>query len=318
MQLARRGQLSDMELRPLDYNPTLTATQLVKAGHGLVEVHVCAVGLNFKDLLNVLMPDEAAYVGGKVPLPWADFAGVVTAVPGREGIGDSRFANDDLVVGDRVFGMSGDMLRSRAVVPRAALARMPTGVTFEEAAHMPMVFMTVEYALAEQAKLRAGERILINSAAGGVGLAAIQYAKRVGAEVFASASLGKHEYLRSLGVSHISTSRDSDVFGREMRGMLGDDRVDVVLNSLTSGNYVEESVALLAPGGRFIEIGKRNIWSQERMKELRPDVVYKMHSLNELLPDEPERMVPMLENLTARVEAGDVRPLPMEVFEMRL
>ena len=173
--------------------------------------------------------------------------------------------------------------------------------------------MTVEYALAEQAKLQGGERILINSAAGGVGLAAIQYAKRVGAEVFASASLGKHEHLRSLGVRCISTSRDSDVFGQEMRDMVGTRGVDVVLNSLTSGNYVAESVGLLAPRGRFIEIGKRSIWSQEQTRELRPDVVYHTHSLNEVLPEEPERMVSMLENLAARAEAGDVQPLPMEV-----
>ena len=148
-------------------------------------------------------------------------------------------------------------------------------------------------------------------------LAAIQYAKRVGAEVFASASLGKHEYLRSLGVRHISTSRDSDVFGREMRGMVGDRGVDVVLTSLTSGNYVNESAALLAPGGRFIEIGKRNIWSQEQMKELRPDVQYETYSFNELIPEKPEILFVMLQTLAAQLEVGDVQPLPIEVFEMR-
>lgn len=109
---------------------------------------------------------------------------------------------------------------------------------------MPMVFLTVKFALGEQAVLQAGERVLIHSAAGGVGLTAIQYAQRVGAEVFATASLPKHEYLRSLGVKHISTTRDEDAFARDMGAMVADRGVDVVLNSLTSRDYIAKTVTL--------------------------------------------------------------------------
>ena len=121
------------------------------------------------------MPDEAAYVG-ETPLPGTDFAGVVTSLPDAY--------RDDLAVGDAVYGMCMErdgMLRSQATVKSSTLARMPSNVTFEEAAHMPMVFLTVEFALKEQAKLKKGERLLVHSAAGGVGIAAIQYAQRVGA-----------------------------------------------------------------------------------------------------------------------------------------
>ncbi len=157
----------------------------------------------------------------------------------------------------------------------------------------------------------------IHSAAGGVGLAAIQYARRVGAVVFATASPSKHEYLRSLGVQHISTTRDENAFAVEMRAMVGDRGVDVVLNSLTSGDFIGKTVNLLVPNGRFIELGKRNIWSHQRMQQARPDVHYQTHSLNELLPSEPERLLPMLQALASRMETNEVQPLPMKVFEMR-
>ena len=182
---------------------------------------------------------------------------------------------------------------------------------------MPMVFLTVEYALAEQAKLTTGERLLVHSAAGGVGLAAIQFAQRVGAEVFATASTPKHAYLQSLGVTNLSTTRDEDVFAKEMSVLVGDRGVDVVLNSLTSGEYISKTVAMVAHNGRFIEIGKRNIWTHEHMSEVRPDVQYETHSLNELIPSQPERLVPMLQVLRSQVEAHSARPLPMKVFELR-
>ena len=277
----------------------------------MVQVQVRAVGLNFKDVLNVLMPDEAAYVG-ETPLPGTDFAGVVTALPAAH--------RSDLAVGDAVYGMCMEpswMLRSQAVVRESTMARMPRGVSFEEAAHMPMVFLTVEFALKEQAKLKKGERLLVHSAAGGVGIAAIQYAQRVGAEVYTTASTPKHDFLRSLGVKFISTSRDPELFKREMKEMVVERGIDVVLNSLTSDGYIEATVSLLAPKARFIEIGKRNIWSKEEMHKARPDVYYETHSLNELLPAEPEKLVPMLRDLAEHVEAKEARPLPMSVFELR-
>eukprot|EP00873_Tetraselmis_striata_P012574 jgi/Tetstr1/432838/TSEL_022187.t1 len=121
-----------------------------------------------------------------------------------------------------------------------------------------------------------GERLLVHAAAGGVGIAAIQFAKRVGAVVYATAgSKAKHDYLRSLGVEHITSSRDAAAFRKDMQEWVGGGKggVHVVLNSL-SGDFITHSVALLAEGGKFLEIGKRGIWSHERMSAARPDVNY--------------------------------------------
>jgi myxalamid-type polyketide synthase MxaB len=223
----------------------------------MVKVRVHAVGLNFKDVLNVLMPEEAGFIGD-VPLPGMEFAGEVVCVS------EDNDPGNELCVGDRVFGLGSEavgMLRTDALVTRTFLTKIPPRFSFEEVAHMPIVFLTVEYALGVQAKLKAGERILIPSAAGGVGLAAVQFAQRVGAEIFATASAAKHDYLRSLGIQHISTTRDEEIFHREMSEMVGSRGVDVVLNSLTSGEYVGKTVSLVAKGGRFVELGKRSIWS---------------------------------------------------------
>ena len=103
---------------------------------------------------------------------------------------------------------------------------MPMGLSFEAASALPMVFLTVLFALKEQAGLKRGDCILIHSAAGGVGSAAIQYAQFVGAEIYATASPSKHEYRRSIGINNISTSRDEAVFVEEMSRLVGDKGFD--------------------------------------------------------------------------------------------
>jgi hypothetical protein len=122
--------------------------------------------------------------------------------------------------------------------------------------------------------------------------------------------------LKSLGVTFIATSRNEDSFGSEMRRMVGSNGVDVVLNSLSSGNMISKTVELVAPGGRWIELAKRGIWSHNRMAKLRPDIKYETFSLNELIPSEPSRLQRMLRTLALGVEAGQVRPSPMTVSNM--
>mmetsp|Transcript_16891 Transcript_16891/g.24614 ORF Transcript_16891/g.24614 Transcript_16891/m.24614 type:complete len:239 (-) Transcript_16891:620-1336(-) len=224
-------------------------------------------------------PDEAAYDGHDTPpLPGADFTGVVSMVPSETN------ANKlcPFSVGDKVYGLSFDMLRSKARVSMDSLAKMPCDVSFEEACTLPMVFLTVMYALKEQAVLKSSDRILIHSAAGGVGLAAVQYAQSIGAEIFATASPSKHDYLRSLGVKYISTSRDGDTFVSEMGELVGSQGLDVVLSS---SNLVRESLDLLAPGRRVLELGKQNILTAAEMTQERPDVSYFTYLVH------PERVI---------------------------
>ncbi|CAE7746767.1 ppsC, partial [Symbiodinium pilosum] len=199
------------------------------------------------------------------------------------------------------------------------LSPKPPSWSFEEACTMPVIFVTVEEALGDLAQLKRGERVLIHAAAGGVGLVAIQYAQHVGAEVYATAGAEeKHEYLRSLGVKYITSSRNGARFEEEMRAFLereGAEGVDVVLNSLSHDDYIPRSLALLRSGGRFVEIGKRGIWSHQQMFESRPDVMYEKIAADTMMEKESWRYNAYLKRLRDRVDAGALKPIHMHVFE---
>ena len=134
---------------------------------------------------------------------------------------------------------------------------------------MPVIFVTVEESLNDLAKLKKGEHVLIHAAAGGVGLVAIQYAQYVGAVVYATAGAEeKHAFLRGLGVKYITSSRNGQKFEDDMKGFLKDSGaggIDVVINSLSHDDYIGRSIGLLSQGGRFMEIGKRGVWSHEQV-----------------------------------------------------
>jgi len=299
--LNKRGSLENLVVSP-------SIANIRHIPDGTVEIDVYAVGLNFKDVLNVLVPQEAAYLGFDAPpLPGSDFAGVVTGIP------DS---NDGypFAIGDKVYGLGFDMLRSKSLVSIDSIAKLPLGLSFEAASALPMVFLTVLFALKEQAGLKEGDRILIHSAAGGVGSAALQYAQFVGAEIYATASPPKHEYLRSIGINNISTSRDEASFADEMGQLVEGRGFDVVLSA---GNLIDKSLELLAEGGCFLELGKRNILSNEEMLERRPDVKYFSYTLNELLHDKPEDISHMLNSLSEHFESEDFTSLRFEVFDFQ-
>ncbi|WP_235922027.1 type I polyketide synthase [Lentzea tibetensis] len=262
-------------------------------GAGEVRVDVRACGLNFRDVLTALgMYPGAASMGG-------EGAGVVLEV----GPGVTRFAP-----GDRV--MSQDLLFGPvAVVEERLLATVPDGWSFEQAAATPVAFLTAFYGLSVLAGVTEGERVLVHAGAGGVGMAAVQLARYLGAEVFATASTGKHDVLRAMGLAdtHIGDSRCVD-FEQRFRDATGGRGVDVVLNSLT-GEFVDASARLLAVGGRFIEMGKTDI----RDAGAFPGVRYQAFDLREAGPDAIGRM---LRDLVVLFEAGALRPLPITVWDM--
>ncbi|MFD0381482.1 zinc-binding dehydrogenase [Streptomyces stramineus] len=204
-------------------------------GPGQVRIEVQAAGVNFRDVLNALgmYPGEAGPLG-------AEGAGVVTETgPGVRG----------LRAGDRVLGMMFGGLGPVAVCDERHLARIPDGWSSAQAASVPLVFLTALYALKDLAALKPGERILIHAGAGGVGMAAIQLARHLGAEVFATASEGKWDTLRGLGVpdDHIASSRTTD-FEQHFLEVTDGRGVDVVLNAL-AGEFVDASLRVTAPGG---------------------------------------------------------------------
>jgi acyl transferase domain-containing protein/NADPH:quinone reductase-like Zn-dependent oxidoreductase/NAD(P)-dependent dehydrogenase (short-subunit alcohol dehydrogenase family)/acyl carrier protein len=278
---------------------------------GEVEVRVNAAGLNFKDVLHVfgLLRDHAESVGA----PWVErkklgfeCAGVVT----RVGAGVQKFG-----VGDAVIALGTECLAQWATFPVEALIRKPTRLSFEHAAAVPTVFLTAFYALLSLAKLKAGDTVLIHSAAGGVGQAAIQLCQRIGARIFATASPGKWDFLKAQGISEVMSSRNAD-FKQEILASTGGRGVDVVLNSLT-GELIDASFDVLARGGRFVEIGKRGIWSAERAASARPDAAYFTFDLGEVGSEAAGLFPEILASLCTALEEGSLKPPAIEIYSVR-
>ncbi|MEU5050467.1 SDR family NAD(P)-dependent oxidoreductase [Streptomyces sp. NPDC021096] len=292
MEVAANGSLDALSLRA-------HAESLAPLEPGQVRIDVRAAGLNFRDALNAL----GLYPGEAGP-PGIEGAGVVTEVgPGVA----------SLAPGDRVMGLLTGAFGPVAVADHRLLVRIPAGWTFARAASVPAVFLTAYHALVELGSLRRGERLLVHAAAGGVGMAAVQLARHLGAEVFGTASAGKWDTLRSLGLDdrHIASSRDlefEESFGRELRAADADG-VDVVLNSL-AGEFVDASLRLLRPGGRFLEMGKTDIREPESI----PDAAYQAFDLMWLEPDRIQRMLLALVEL---FEAGALETLPVTVWDIR-
>jgi NADPH:quinone reductase-like Zn-dependent oxidoreductase/acyl carrier protein len=233
---------------------------------------------------------------------------------GSEGAGvvlETGSAVTGLAPGDHVMGMITGGFGPTAVTDHRTVTRVPVGWTFTEAATTPIVFLTAWYAFRDLAALQAGERVLIHAGAGGVGMAAIQLARHIGAEVFATASPGKWDTLRGLGLDddHIANSRDTG-FARKFLDATGGEGVDVVLNSLAR-EFVDASLELLPRGGRFVEMGKTDIRDAAAM----PDgIAYRAFDLAEAGPD---RTAAMLAELVALFTAGALRTLPVRAWDVR-
>ncbi|GGM22441.1 polyketide synthase [Streptomyces fumigatiscleroticus] len=266
---------------------------------GTVRVEVRAAGVNFRDVLVTRgMLADATDLGHEA-------AGVVTAV-GPE--------VRDVAVGDSVWGVFPRAIASVAVTDARNVARTPHGWTFEEAAAAPVVFLTALYGLRDLGRLGPGQRVLVHTAAGGVGMAAVALARRLGAEVFATASPGKHAVLRQLGLddNHIANSRDLG-FEAHFRQATGGGGMDVVLNSLTE-EFVDASLRLLRPGGRFLEMGQRDVRDPQEVARAHPGVTYLPFHYYDAGPD---RISELLTELSALFERGALALPPVRAWDVR-
>jgi acyl transferase domain-containing protein/NADPH:quinone reductase-like Zn-dependent oxidoreductase/NADP-dependent 3-hydroxy acid dehydrogenase YdfG len=249
---------------------------------GEIRVAVRSAGVNFRDVLMAVgMYPEPGGIGN-------EGAGTVLEVgPGV----------DDLATGDRVMGLFPGAFAPRAVVRRELVTRVPEGWDDASAAAVPAAYLTAYLALVEEAGLRPGERVLIHSAAGGVGQAAVHIAQHLGAQVLATASPEKWDALRSMGVAreHLAHSRRLD-FEDGFRA--GSPPVDVVLNSLT-GEAIDASLRLMAPQGRFVELGRNDIRDPARVAADHGGVEYLTLDLSKLGGERLQRaygaIVPLLE-----------------------
>ncbi|WP_052861852.1 MULTISPECIES: type I polyketide synthase [Streptomyces] len=262
-----------------------------------VRVAVRAAGVNFRDVLNALgmYPGDAGLFGSEA-------AGVVAEV-GPEVTG--------VRPGDRVTGMLFGGFGPYVVGDERRLTRIPDDWSWETAASVPLVFLTAHHALVTLGGVRPGDKVLIHAAAGGVGMAAVQLAHHLGAEVFATASEGKWDVLRAQGIAedHIASSRTT-AFAETFTAVTGGAGVDVVLNSL-SGEYVDASLRLLAEGGRFLEMGKTDIRDPETLPA---GLRYEAFDLGQVDPDEIRRM---LAELLALFTRGVLTPLPVRAWDVR-
>ncbi|MFJ2016681.1 SDR family NAD(P)-dependent oxidoreductase [Streptomyces nodosus] len=262
-----------------------------------VRIGVRAAGLNFRDVLNALgmYPGEAGLFG-------SEGAGVVTEV-GPDVTG--------LAPGDRVMGMVFGGFGPLGVADERLLTRVPDDWSWETASSVPLVFLTAYHALKDLAGLRPGEKILIHAGAGGVGMAAIQIAHHLGAEVFATASEGKWDVLRSLGVAddHIASSRTLD-FETAFTEVAGEKGLDVVLNAL-AGEFVDASMRLLGTGGRFLEMGKTDIRDADAASD---GITYRFFDLGMVDPDHIQQM---LLDLVDLFERDVLSPLPVRAWDVR-
>lgn len=287
--LPDRGSIDHLTLAPMERRAP---------GPGEVEIQVEASALNFRDVLNVLgmYPGDAGH-------PGIDFCGRVARV--GEGV--------KLQPGARVMGLAWGALASYVTTPAALVVPVPAGWSAENGAAAANAFLTAWHCLVRVGKLRRGETVLIHSGAGGVGLAAIQIALGSGARVFATAgSDQKRDYLRSLGVEQVFSSRTLN-FAREILACAGKG-VDLILNSL-AGDFIAAGFDALASGGRFIEIGKNGIWTQEQVSALGKPAHYFIVDLAEMISSQPAQIQTDLAALRREFESGALAPLPVRVFD---
>ena len=257
-----------------------------------VRAEVEACGLNFLDVFRAMgLVEEEGSLGEEFCGRIVEIGSDVTTVS----------------VGDRVAGFAFGTFAPEVVTHEELVALAPEGASATALATIPSVFVTSVLSY-ELAGLKAGDRVLIHAGAGGVGLAAIQLARAAGAEVFATASARKRAYLRSLGVEHVFDSR-STAFGQEILNATGSAGVDVVLNSLTGEGFIDASLACLAQGGRFVELARRDILTEEEMAEVRPDVAYSILDLYNLKVHDPARPGAALKQVLARIATGELAPL---------
>jgi NADPH:quinone reductase-like Zn-dependent oxidoreductase len=222
-------------------------------GPGRVRVRVRAAGINFADLMarQGLYPDAP-----KLPSVLGyEVAGEVEDV----GEGVQRFDVGDKVVGWCRFGGYAELVSAR----ERDLTPMPDDWSFEEGAAFPVVYGTAYAALVSFGNLRAGERLLIQAAAGGVGIAAIQIGKLLGAEIYGTASASKHDAIQEFGVQHPIDYREKD-FADEVRRVSGEDSpLDLIVDGIGAKSW-KDGYGLLRPGGRLVMTGASSFVSGEK------------------------------------------------------
>ena len=301
LEFSKPGRLENLVWRPVGEISELPE-------HGL-EVEVMATGLNFRDIMLTmgLLPDDAVENGFARANLGLEFSGRVV----RVGAGVT-----DFVLGDRVAGFGKSCFASKILTGDYCVARIPDSVSFESAATLPVVFFTAWYALKHLANIQPGERLLIHGAAGGLGMAAIQIANHLGAEIFATAgSDEKRDFLALSGVTHVYNSRDCSFVNKILADTKGEG-IDVVINSL-AGEAMRQSIALLRPFGRFLELGKRDFVENTSLglKPFKENISYFAIDADQMLAAKPKLAKTVFAEVMDLLAQGVLSPLPCRAFD---
>lgn len=278
-----------------------------------VEIEVLAAGLNFSDVMKALdlypgLPDGPVDLG-------AECSGRITRVGPSSHKNQASNTNHRWHIGDEVIAIAPGAFATHVIVNEALVAFKPRRLSYAQAAALPIAFLTADYALNECGRLHNGDSVLIHAASGGVGLAAMQLAKLTGVRILATAgSEEKRRAAREAGASVVMDSRSLE-FAKLTLDATDGQGVDAVLNSLP-GEAIPAGLSVLKTGGRFLEIGKRDIYSDAALGlyPFRNNLALFAIDLDQLFKQQPKRMGQMLERLVERFERGEVKPLPIQTF----
>lgn len=299
LECLKQGSLSSLEFVDDSFG---------ELGEDEVIVQVSAVGLNYRDVMWALglLPVEALENGFSGPNLGLECTGTVVRT-GSKVRGVHK--------GQKVIAFAKSCFATHVRCASYAVFALPGKISFQEGAAIPVAFLTAYYSISHLARARKGERILIHGGAGGVGFAAIEIAQQLGLEIFATAgSEQKRALLRRLGVDHVYDSRTLNFYQQILADTNGRG-VDVVLNSLYRQGAVS-SLKLLAPFGRFIELGKRDIFENNslRLKLFKDNLSYFGVDVDELLVYKKELAQELFGEIISHFEQGNYYPIPTSVY----
>lgn len=266
-----------------------------------VQIRVKYAGLNFRDVFRVLglIAHDKGELGGEC-------SGIVVKVGA---------AVKGLQPGDQVMALAEGTFATTVVTDHRLVIKKPANIDLREAATIPIAFLTAWYGLKYLADVQPGERALIHSAAGGVGMAAVQIVHYSGGVVYGTASQSKWSDVSKLTVSHVYDSRTLD-FKEQILADTKGKGVNIVLNSFIE-KFVDHSLDLLSEGGRFLEIGKRDIREPQKIAGEHPGVFYAAYDLIYLMQHQQDLIQEMFTNLRPLFENNTLRPLPYTAFDVR-
>ena len=273
----------------------------MKPGENEVEIEVRYAGLNFRDIFRVL---------GLIETDKGELGGECSGVIVHVGASVKGFS-----VGDKVMALAEGSFANFVTTDYRLVAKVPDNITLREAATIPIAFLTAWYGFKNLADVQPNENVLIHSAAGGVGMAAIQIVHYLGGKVFGTASYPKWDEVSKLGVAHIYDSRTLDFYEQVLKATNGKG-VDVVLNSFIDA-FTDKSLDLLTKDGRFLEIGKRDMRDKNILAKSHPGINYAAYDLIYLMQHQQELISDMFALLVPLFGDKTFRPLPATYFTVQ-